>query len=192
MSNNGQPQSQLRSSNDFRALPNFITVLFEDLFPSPSPLTYHPAQKGLQVLKINVRGWWRSATPLNHIYHSPNRQSYKLCQTLGVGRVCSQSYGEKQKLYPILFFSKKLMPINCNYAMGNHEFLPFKLALKECRHWLKGMIHSFTIFTNHKNLEYLRTAKQHNRLCSSWGFTEVSHFDLVPRMVNLSLTLILI
>lgn len=34
------------------------------------------------------------------------------------------------------------------------EFMAVKLALEEWRHLLKGAIHPFTIFTDHKSLEY--------------------------------------
>lgn len=37
-----------------------------------------------------------------------------------------------------------------------------KAAFEEWRHWLVGAMHSFVVFTVHKNLKYLRTAKRLN------------------------------
>lgn len=55
------------------------------------------------------------------------------------------------------FFSRKLTTAERNYNVGNHELLAMKLALEEWRHWLEGATHPFTVLTDHKNLEYLRS-----------------------------------
>ncbi|XP_051999228.1 LOW QUALITY PROTEIN: gonadotropin releasing hormone receptor 2 [Xyrauchen texanus] len=49
-----------------------------------------------------------------------------------------------------------------NYDMGNHELLAMKDVLEEWRHWSDGSQHPFTILTDHRNLEYLRSAKRLN------------------------------
>ena len=64
-----------------------------------------------------------------------------------------------QKLYPIAFFSHKLSPTERNYGIGDRELLAVKLALEEWHHWLEGANHPFTVFTDHKNLEYLRNSR---------------------------------
>lgn len=46
--------------------------------------------------------------------------------------------------------------------VGNRELLAVKLALEERRHWLTGATYPFVILTDHKNLEYLHTAKRLN------------------------------
>ncbi|XP_060780914.1 uncharacterized protein LOC132888837 [Neoarius graeffei] len=43
---------------------------------------------------------------------------------MGVGAVLSQRFGEKQKLYPVVFFSKKLSSTERNYNVGNRNYLP--------------------------------------------------------------------
>lgn len=53
-------------------------------------------------------------------------------------------------------------PAEINYDMGNRESLAIKLALKEWIHWLEGARHPFTVFTDHKNLQYLCDAKRLN------------------------------
>ncbi|KAL0152980.1 hypothetical protein M9458_051733 [Cirrhinus mrigala] len=77
----------------------------------------------------------------------------------GVGAVLSQRQGDPPKLFPCAYFSHKLSSAEKNYDVGNRELLAIKLALEEWRHWLEGAKHPFTVLTDHKNLEYLRTAK---------------------------------
>ncbi|KAL0150076.1 hypothetical protein M9458_054735, partial [Cirrhinus mrigala] len=82
--------------------------------------------------------------------------------TTGVGAVLSQHHGTPARLHPCAYFSRKLSPAEVNYDIGNRELLAIKLALEEWRHWLEGATHPFQVFTDHKNLQYLRDAK---RLC---------------------------
>ncbi len=56
-----------------------------------------------------------------------------------------------------------------NYDVGNRELLAMKLALEEGRHWLEGTTHPFTVLTDHKNLEYLRSAKRLNPRQARWA-----------------------
>lgn len=46
-----------------------------------------------------------------------------------------------------------------NYDVGNHKLLAVKLALEEWRHWLEGAQQPFVVWTDHKNLEYISSAK---------------------------------
>lgn len=56
-------------------------------------------------------------------------------------------------------FSKNFSPAGRNYNIRNRELLAVKLALEMLHHWLEGPKHLFVIYTNPKNLEYLKTAK---------------------------------
>lgn len=87
----------------------------------------------------------------------------------GVGAVLSQRQGQPPKMYPCAFFSRKLTSAEGNYDVGNRELLAMKLALEEWRHWLEGANHQFTILTDHKNLEYLRSAKHLNPRQAPWA-----------------------
>ncbi len=44
-----------------------------------------------------------------------------------------------------------------------------KAALEEWRHWLEGARHPFTVLTDHRNLEYLKTAKRLNPRQARWS-----------------------
>ncbi len=56
-----------------------------------------------------------------------------------------------------------------NYDVGNRELLAMKLALEEWRHWLEGATRPFIVLTDHKNLEYLRSAKRLNPRQARWA-----------------------
>lgn len=54
-------------------------------------------------------------------------------------------------------------------ALQQQFLLAIKLALEEWRHWLEGAQHPFTVITDHKNLEYLYSAKRLNPRQASWA-----------------------
>ncbi len=105
--------------------------------------------------------------------------------TTGVGAVLSQYHAETPRLHPCAYFSRKLSPAERNYDIGNFKLLAIKLPLEEWRHWLEGAQHPFTVITDHKNLEYLRSAKRLKRLAgpfSSPGSSFPSCIDPEIRM----------
>uniref|UniRef100_A0A8C5HTM3 Gypsy retrotransposon integrase-like protein 1 n=3 Tax=Gouania willdenowi TaxID=441366 RepID=A0A8C5HTM3_GOUWI len=87
----------------------------------------------------------------------------------GVGAVLSQRTPSDQKLHPCAFFSRRLTPAERNYDVGNRELLAVKLALEEWRHWLEGAEHPFIVWTDHKNLEYIRSARRLNSRQARWA-----------------------
>ncbi|KAL0150908.1 hypothetical protein M9458_053827 [Cirrhinus mrigala] len=87
----------------------------------------------------------------------------------GVGAVLSQRQGDPAKMFPCAYYSHKLSPAERNYDVGNRELLAIKLALEEWRHWLEGSKHPFTVLTDHRNLEYLRSAKVLNHRQARWS-----------------------
>lgn len=44
-----------------------------------------------------------------------------------------------------------------------------KMVLDEWRHWLEGAKEPFLVWTDHKNLEYIRTAKRLNSRQGRWS-----------------------
>lgn len=70
---------------------------------------------------------------------------------MSAGTVLSQCFGKNPKLHPVALYSKKLTPTDRDYDTGNQELLAIKLAIEAAD--------PFIVFTDHKNLEYLETAK---------------------------------
>ncbi|CAJ1057674.1 uncharacterized protein LOC108874699, partial [Xyrichtys novacula] len=87
----------------------------------------------------------------------------------GVGAVLSQRDSQTQKLHPCAFFSRKLSATEQNYDVGNRELLAVVWALQEWRHWLEGASQPFLIWTDHKNLQYLRSARRLNPRQARWS-----------------------
>lgn len=77
----------------------------------------------------------------------------------GVGAVLSQRSGKDNKIHPC----------ERNYAVGDRELLVVKTALEEWRHWLEGAELPFVVWTDHKNLEYLKKAKRLNPRQARWA-----------------------
>ena len=73
------------------------------------------------------------------------------------------------KLHPCAYFSHRLSPAEQNYDVGNRELLAVVLALGKWCHWLKGSEHLFIMWTDHKNLSYLQSAKRLNPRQARWA-----------------------
>ncbi|XDV53693.1 hypothetical protein PO909_022129 [Leuciscus waleckii] len=65
--------------------------------------------------------------------------------------------------------SCKLTPAERNYDVGDRELLAMKAAFEEWRHWLEGARQSFTVLTDHRNLEYIKSAKRLNARQARWS-----------------------
>ncbi|KAL0202442.1 hypothetical protein M9458_000460, partial [Cirrhinus mrigala] len=87
----------------------------------------------------------------------------------GVGAILSQRHGSPPKLFPCAYFSRKLTPAERNYDVGDRELLALKAALEEWRHWLEGAKEPFLVLTDHRNLEYIRSAKRLNSRQARWS-----------------------
>jgi hypothetical protein len=87
----------------------------------------------------------------------------------GVGAFLSQCTGSPPKLHPCTFYSRKLSPAEQNYDVGDHELLALKKVLKAWRHWRERAKHPFLVWTDHRNLEYIRAAMRMNPRQARWA-----------------------
>lgn len=76
-----------------------------------------------------------------------------------IGAILSQRTGDKGLLHPCAFFSQRLSPAEKNYDVGNKELLAIISAFKEWRHHLQGASQPIIVLTDHRNLEFVRSAK---------------------------------
>lgn len=88
---------------------------------------------------------------------------------MGVEAVLSQQSPDDQKLNPCAFFSRHLSPAKRNYDISNQTLLAVKLALEEWCHWLEGAKLPFLVWTDHKNLKYISSAKRLNSYQAQWS-----------------------
>ncbi len=107
------------------------------------------------------------------ILHHPDPNSPFVVEVdasnIGIGAILSQRQGDPAKLYPCAYYSRKLTPTERNYDVGDRELLAIKSALEEWRHWLEGARHPFTVLTDHRNLEYLKTERRLNPRQAIWS-----------------------
>ena len=94
-----------------------------------------------------------------------------------IAGVLSQ-FDEKQILHPIAFYSRKLTPPETNYDIGDKELLAIVDSIKHWRRYFESDIHSFTVFSDHKNLQSFMEEKVLTRRQVRWMIF-LSEFDFV-------------
>ncbi|KAF7642148.1 hypothetical protein LDENG_00263700 [Lucifuga dentata] len=137
-----------------------------DLTSTKQPFTWSPsAEAAFNTLKQR----FTSAPVL--VLPDPTRQFLVEVDAsdVGVGTILSQHSAVDNKIHPCAFFSHRLSPTERNYDIGNQKLLAVKLALEEWRHWLEGAEQPFIVWTGHKNLEYIKTAKRLNSRQARWA-----------------------
>ena len=84
------------------------------------------------------------------------------------GGVLSQ-IGDDGLLHPVAFFSRKMLPAECNYEIYDKELLAIIQCLEEWRPELEGTDIPVQILTDHKGLEYFMTTKKLTRRQARWA-----------------------
>lgn len=151
-----------------------VTALLTDLLKgAPKRISVNPAaEKAFKHLKQ----LFSSAPILKTL--DPTRPFWVEVDTseVGTGAVLSQKHGARDLLHPCAYYSRKLTAVERNYDIANRELLAIQAALNEWRHWLEGTKYPFIVLTDHRNLEYMRSAKWLNLRQARWSLF-FSHFD---------------
>ena len=151
-----------------RFIKGFSTIIFPITQLTKQNIRFHwspEAQTAFSVLK-------KLFTTAPILRHLDPTLPYLLdvdASEVAVGAVISQRQGVKDLVHPVAFFSRKLSPAERNYDVGDRELLAIKVALEEWRYLLEGAAHPILIFTDHKNLEYLRSAKRLRPRQARWA-----------------------
>lgn len=77
---------------------------------------------------------------------------------------------------PVAFYSRSLSEVERNYDIFDREMLAIMRALEEWRQYLMGARHTVEIWTDHKNIEYFRSARHLNRRQARWAL-ELAEYD---------------
>ncbi|KAI3352792.1 hypothetical protein L3Q82_019374 [Scortum barcoo] len=173
----------LRPCIDFRGL-NDITIKNKYPLPLIDPAfePFHQAtifskldlRNAYHLVRIREGDEWKTAfnTPLGHFEY----------QRQVLERFYPNAALWIKRFIPCAFFSRRLTPAERNYDVGNRELLAVVLALQEWRHWLEGAEQPFLVWTDHKNLAYLRSAKRLNPRQARWAlFLSRFEFTLTYR-----------
>jgi hypothetical protein len=65
--------------------------------------------------------------------------------------------------------SRKLNPAELNYDVYDKEMIAGVFCLRKNRHYLQGAVHKTTIFSDHQNLTYFKSAILLNRRQARWS-----------------------
>ena len=84
------------------------------------------------------------------------------------GGVLLQQLNDHQ-WHPVAFRSESMVEAERNYEIYDKEMLAVIRGLEDWRHYLKGLPEPFTIVTDHRNLEYWRTAQNLTRRQARWS-----------------------
>lgn len=128
-----------------------------------------------------MKALFTSASVLKHPYPALPYILEVDASEIAVGAVLSQRQGPKALLHPVAFFSCKLSEAERNYDVGDRELLAIKSGLEE------GAAHPILVYTDHKNLEYLKAAKRLRPHQARWAlsFTRFSfHITYRPGLKN--------
>src|SRR4029077_20729609 len=80
-------------------------------------------------------------------------------------------------LHPCSYISQTFSLAERNYQIYDRELLGIIRALEEWKHYVLGSAHTTTIFTDHNNLRYYRSAQRLNRRQARWSLI-LSEYDL--------------
>ena len=72
-------------------------------------------------------------------------------------------YNDEGLLHPVAFYSKNLLPAECNYEIYDKELLAIVRCLEHWRSELEATDLPIEIFTDHKSLKHFMTTKELTR-----------------------------
>ncbi|QRW25134.1 Retrotransposable element Tf2 protein [Rhizoctonia solani] len=105
---------------------------------------------------------------------------------VAMGAVLSQRHTDGY-LHPIAFLSKSFDDAQTNYDTHDKELLAIITSLEHWRLFLEGTTEPITVYTDHKNLEYWKTAHTFNREHARWyQILSPFNFNIVYRPGKMS------
>jgi hypothetical protein len=85
-----------------------------------------------------------------------------------IAGILSQKF-KSGKICLVHFVSRKLKPVELSYDVYDKEMLAVVYSLNRNHHFLQGTVHKITIFLDHQNLTYFKTAILINRHLARWA-----------------------
>ncbi|KAJ1113094.1 hypothetical protein NDU88_001351 [Pleurodeles waltl] len=78
---------------------------------------------------------------------------------VAIEAVLSQLNKDTGQLHPVAYMSRKLNEGEQNYVIAEKELLAIRDAFKEWRHHLLGAKYTVTVYTDHRNLQFMSSAR---------------------------------
>jgi hypothetical protein len=163
-------QSFLGFSNFYwRFVPNFscLACLLNPLTQKTSPWTWGEAQ---QQAFDEIKAAISKEPTLAH----PNESKPYFLETDASGAAMGVVLSQRQedgRLHPLALMSASFSPAELNYDTHDKELLAIIRAFEHWCIFLERAKETVTVFTDHKNLEYWRTARTFNHCQAHWYLT---------------------
>jgi transposase InsO family protein len=123
-----------------------------------------------------------TSTPIIHHYDFGKDT---MLETDASDGVVSGVLSQKQKddfWKPIGYFSKTMLPAECNYPIHDKEMLAIIRAFEQWRTELEGLDKPLLVYSDHKALEYFMTTKNLSARQARWAeFLSRYHFKIMYR-----------
>jgi hypothetical protein len=147
-----------------------------DLLRKTSRFNWNPsAQCAFQLLKDR----FTSAPILRHFDPNlPATMEVDSSDSVTSGVLLQPKEEGSKVLLPIAYLSKKMLPAECNYGIGEKELLAIVNAFTEWRHFLEGATHQITVLSDHLNLKDFTTTMKLNRRQARWA-EKLSSYNFV-------------
>ncbi|TQV90502.1 retrovirus polyprotein [Cordyceps javanica] len=122
-----------------------------------------------------------SAPILRHF--DPDKPSTVECDSSDyVNAGCLSQPDDAGILHPVAFFSRRLIPAECNYDIYDKELMAIVRAFEEWRAELEGAGMPVQVISDHKNLQHFMTTKRLSRRQARWSeFLSRFNFQLIYR-----------
>jgi len=152
-----------------RFIHNFSAIVspITDLLKQDFKVEWGEAQEAA-FLKITIL-FVSGKTPILRHY-DPDRPA--LLETdpseFAIAGILSQKF-EDGKVHPVRFISRKLSQAEMNYDVYDKEMLAIVFSLQKDRHYLPGAEVETTIYSDHQNVTYFKTAVLLNRRQARWS-----------------------
>ena len=132
--------------------------------------------EGCQQAFDNLKKWFMEEPVLLMPDHNQPFQIESDASKVATGAVLTQldSNGDR---HPVVFLSQTFTNTERWYKIYDWKLLGIIWALKKWQHYLQGSGHMTTVFSNHKNLTYFRTAQKLNDRQARWSLY-LSEFDI--------------
>ena len=106
----------------------------------------------------------------NMRHYDPNRPALFATDAsdFAIAATLSQKL-EDGKIHPVQFGSRKFYQAKLTYDVYDNEMLSAVFAFKKNRHFLQGAEHKTTVFSDHQNLTYFKSAILLSRPQARWA-----------------------